>query len=47
MAERDRKSPTTPWFIKLTKDVLANKTKDLQLAAWLTKLCSNSKASPV
>ena len=31
------KSPTTPQVIKLTKDVLTTKTKDLQLAAWLTE----------
>ena len=37
MAERDRKVADNSLVIKLTKDVLANKTKDLQLAAWLTE----------
>jgi type VI secretion system protein ImpA len=37
MAERDRKVADNPLVIKLTKDILANKTKDLQLAAWLTE----------
>src|SRR5580658_5546373 len=37
MAERDRKVADNSLVIKLAKDVLANKTKDLQLAAWLTE----------
>ncbi|MFZ0319230.1 MAG: type VI secretion system protein TssA [Candidatus Sulfotelmatobacter sp.] len=37
MAERDRKVADNSQVIRLTKDVLANKTKDLQLAAWLTE----------
>ena len=37
MSERDRKVADNSLVIKLTKDVLANKTKDLQLAAWLTE----------
>jgi type VI secretion system protein ImpA len=37
MAERDRKVADNPLVIKLTRDVLTNKTKDLQLAAWLTE----------
>jgi type VI secretion system protein ImpA len=37
MEERDRKVADNSQVIRLTKDVLANKTKDLQLAAWLTE----------
>ena len=37
MTERDRKVADNAQVIKLTKDVLATKTKDLQLAAWLTE----------
>ena len=37
MAERDRKVADNSLVIKLTKEVLANKTKDLQLAVWLTE----------
>lgn len=37
MTERDRKVADNAQVIKLTKDVLSNKTKDLQLAAWLTE----------
>jgi type VI secretion system protein ImpA len=37
MTERDRKVADNPLVIKLTTDVLARKTKDLQIAAWLTE----------
>jgi type VI secretion system protein ImpA len=37
MTERDRKVADNAQVIKLTKDVLTAKTKDLQLAAWLTE----------
>jgi type VI secretion system protein ImpA len=37
MAERDRKVADNSLVIKLTKEALANKTKDLQLAVWLTE----------
>jgi type VI secretion system protein ImpA len=37
MTERDRKIADNSLVIKLTKDVLTNKTKDLQLVAWLTE----------
>ncbi len=37
MTERDRKVADNSQVIKLTKDVLTTKTKDLQLAAWLTE----------
>ncbi|MGC2551955.1 MAG: type VI secretion system protein TssA [Candidatus Sulfotelmatobacter sp.] len=37
MTERDRKVADNAQVIKLTKDVLTTKTKDLQLAAWLTE----------
>jgi type VI secretion system protein ImpA len=37
MTERDRKVADNAQVIKLTKDVLSTKTKDLQLAAWLTE----------
>ena len=36
MTERDRKVADNAQVIRLTKDVLTTKTKDLQLAAWLT-----------
>jgi type VI secretion system protein ImpA len=37
MTERDRKVADNVLVIKLTTDLLTNKTKDLQLAAWLTE----------
>ncbi len=37
MTERDRKVADNPLVIKLTTEVLAKKSKDLQLAAWLTE----------
>ena len=37
MTERDRKVADNPLVIKLTTDALANRTKDLQLTAWLTE----------
>jgi type VI secretion system protein ImpA len=37
MTERDRKVADNALVIKLTSDLLSNKTKDLQLAAWLTE----------
>jgi len=37
MTEQDRKVSDSPQVIKLTTDLLTNKTKDLQLAAWLTE----------
>ena len=37
MTERDRKVADNPLVIKLTTDLLIKKTKDLQLAAWLTE----------
>jgi type VI secretion system protein ImpA len=37
MTERDRKVADNPLVIKLTTDLLTNKSKDLQLAAWLTE----------
>jgi type VI secretion system protein ImpA len=37
MTERDRKVADNLLVIKLTTDLLTNKTKDLQLAAWLTE----------
>ena len=37
MTERDRKVADNSLVIKLTKDALTNKTKDLQLVAWLTE----------
>jgi type VI secretion system protein ImpA len=37
MTERDRKTADNPLVIKLTTDALTTKTKDLQLAAWLTE----------
>lgn len=37
MTERDRKIADNPLVIKLATDLLTNKTKDLQIAAWLTE----------
>ena len=37
MSEEDRKVADNPLVIKLTTEALAGKTKDLQLAAWLTE----------
>ncbi len=37
MTEQDRKVSDNAQVIKLTTDLLANKTKDLQLAAWMTE----------
>ena len=37
MSEQDRKVSDNPQVIKLTTELLTNKTKDLQLAAWLTE----------
>ena len=37
MTERDRKVADNTLVIKLTTDLLTNKTKDLQIAAWLTE----------
>jgi len=37
MTERDRKLSDNSLVIKLTRDALTSKTKDLQLAAWLTE----------
>src|ERR1700721_4723233 len=37
MTERDRKVADNTLVIKLTTDALTTKTKDLQLAAWLTE----------
>jgi type VI secretion system protein ImpA len=37
MTERDRKVADNPLVIKLTTGLLTQKTKDLQLAAWLTE----------
>jgi type VI secretion system protein ImpA len=37
MTERDRKTADNALVIKLTTDALTTKTKDLQLAAWLTE----------
>jgi len=37
MAERDRKVADNPLVIKLATEALTKKTKDLQLAAWLTE----------
>jgi type VI secretion system protein ImpA len=37
MTERDRKLSDNPLVIKLATDLLTNKTKDLQIAAWLTE----------
>jgi type VI secretion system protein ImpA len=43
MTERDRKVADSGLVIKLTTDALANKTKDLQLAAWLTEALLKQK----
>src|ERR1700730_14826933 len=43
MTERDRKVADSPLVIKLTSDLLINKTKDLQLAAWLTEALLKQK----
>src|SRR5271165_3198722 len=43
MTERDRKVADNPLVIKLTTDVLAKKTKDLQIAAWLTEASLKQK----
>ncbi len=37
MTERDRKVSDNPLVIKLATDLLTSKTKDLQIAAWLTE----------
>jgi type VI secretion system protein ImpA len=37
MTEKDRKVADNSLVIKITADLLANKSKDLQLAAWLTE----------
>ena len=37
MTEQDRKVSDNTQVIKLTTDLLTNKSKDLQLAAWLTE----------
>jgi type VI secretion system protein ImpA len=37
MTERDRKVADNPQVIKVTTDLLTKRTKDLQLAAWLTE----------
>src|SRR5271169_4478184 len=43
MTERDRKVADSPQVIKLTTDLLTKKTKDLQLAAWLTEALLKQK----
>lgn len=43
MTERDRKVAENPVVIKLVTDLLTNKTKDLQLAAWLTEALLKQK----
>ena len=43
MTERDRKVADNPRSIKLTTDVLTKKTKDLQIAAWLTEASLKQK----
>ena len=43
MTERDRKVADNSLVIKLTKEVLANKTKDLQLAVWLTEALTQTE----
>lgn len=43
MTERDRKVADNPLVIKLATDALATKTKDLQLAAWLTEALLRQK----
>ena len=44
MTERDRKVADNLLVIKLTTDLLTNKTKDLQLAAWLTEALLKRKS---
>lgn len=46
MTERDRKVADNPLVIKLATDVLAKKTKDLQIAAWLTEALLKQKSFP-
>jgi type VI secretion system protein ImpA len=43
MTERDRKIAENPLVIKLVTDLLTKKTKDLQLAAWLTEALLKQK----
>ena len=43
MTERDRKVADNPQVIKLTTDLLTKKTKDLQLAGWLTEALLKQK----
>jgi len=43
MTEQDRKVPDNVQVIKLTTDLLTSKTKDLQLAAWLTEALLKQK----
>jgi type VI secretion system protein ImpA len=43
MTERDRKIAENPLVIKLVTDLLSKKTKDLQLAAWLTEALLKQK----
>jgi type VI secretion system protein ImpA len=43
MTERDRKVADNPLVIKLATDILAKKTKDLQIAAWLTEALLKQK----
>jgi len=43
MTEQDRKVPDNPQVIRLTTDLLTNKTKDLQLAAWFTEASLKQK----
>jgi type VI secretion system protein ImpA len=43
MTERDRKTADNSLVIKLTTDTLTTKTKDLQLAAWLTEALLKQK----
>jgi type VI secretion system protein ImpA len=43
MTERDRKVAENPLVIKLVTDLLTKRTKDLQLAAWLTEALLKQK----
>src|SRR5215467_9415975 len=43
MTERDRKVADNPLVIKLSTDALTTKTKDLQIAAWLTEALLKQK----
>jgi type VI secretion system protein ImpA len=43
MTEQDRKVADNPLVIKLTTDLLTQKTKDLQVAAWLTEALLKSQ----